>query len=241
MICRSSASIERGVVADFLQRMREHPQQQRFVRLTGAEQTHVGLRGRRQQAAQRIERLGADDRSVDPFRVFRQPSDTSRESAIRAPESTARRRVECAIERVDEPCAQRRAVEFGGHVIFPPAVRSIGVRYVACRLLEIRHQPSPLEHFGQDVRDALTRQVGAPELRDRIVAVFAEDAGVQLVGAPRAGRRPRPRSGAGPSARRTRRETAGAAILPSASIARTTRPSPFPAGSSARTPGGRCW
>ena len=127
MICRSSASIDARVVADFLQRMREHPQQQRLVRLARAEQTHVGLRGRRQQAAQGIERLGADDRSVDPLRVFR------RLRILRAKVRFERGNpprvgVECPIERVDEPCAERRAVQFRGNVILPPAVRSIGVR-----------------------------------------------------------------------------------------------------------------
>ena len=58
-------------VADLVERVREHAQQQRFERLAGAEQADVGRRRRRQQAAQRVERLGADHRSVDGVGILR--------------------------------------------------------------------------------------------------------------------------------------------------------------------------
>ena len=52
-------------VAHLFERMREHAEEQRFERLARPEQPDVGRRRRRQQTAQRIERLGADHRPVD--------------------------------------------------------------------------------------------------------------------------------------------------------------------------------
>ncbi len=59
---------------------------------------------------------------------------------------------------------------------------SIGVRHVARRLLEIGHQPAPLEHLGEHVRHAFAREMHAAELGDRVVAVIGEDLRVQLLG-----------------------------------------------------------
>ena len=50
-------------------------------------------------------------------------------------------------------------------------------------LLEVAHQPTPLEHLGEDVRRLLAGQVHAAELGDRVVAVLEEDLLVQLLGA----------------------------------------------------------
>ena len=58
--------------------------------------------------------------------------------------------------------------------VLPPSVGAVGIRDIARRLLEIRHQPSPLEHFGQDVRHALAGDVGAAELGDGVVSVLVE-------------------------------------------------------------------
>jgi hypothetical protein len=46
--------------SDLVERVREHPQQERLERLAGAEQADVGAGRRRQQTAQRVERLGAN-------------------------------------------------------------------------------------------------------------------------------------------------------------------------------------
>ena len=72
-----------------------------------------------------------------------------------------------------------------------PAVRAVRIGHVARGLLEISHEPAPLEHLGEDVGGALAGQVHAAQLGDRVVAVLAEDALVELVGAGGAdGRRP---------------------------------------------------
>ena len=73
-------------------------------------------------------------------------------------------------------------------MVFPLAVGPVGVWNVPGRLLEVRHEAPPLEHFRQDVRHALARHVRAAELRNRVVAVFVQHARVQLVGAGRADR-----------------------------------------------------
>ena len=210
--------------------MRAHPQQQRFEGLAGAEQPDVGRGRGRQQAAQRVERLGADHRAVHGVGIVRRLADTSRGSALPSPGSSARR------SRTRGRASRRNAsrsgepVELRRHVIFPAAVRPIGVRHVARRLLEVGHQASPLEHLGQDVGDAFAGDVRAAELRDRVVAVLVEHARVELVGAlgADAGARTAPPAWRGGRSRRgTRRGTAGAAISPIASSARTARPSPF--------------
>ena len=58
---------------------------------------------------------------------------------------------------------------------------------VAGALLEVAHQPAPLEHLGEDVRRLLAGQVDAAELGDRVVAVLDEHL---LVERPRPARRP---------------------------------------------------
>ena len=66
------------------------------------------------------------------------------------------------------------------HVVTPPPVEPIGVGDIAGRLFEVRHQAPPFEDLGQNVRDVFAGDVRAAELRDRVVAVLAEDAGVEL-------------------------------------------------------------
>jgi hypothetical protein len=73
-----------------------------------------------------------------------------------------------------------RALDFVRHVITPAAVQLVGVGHVAGRLFEVRHQASPLEDLGEDVRHVLARDVRAAQLRDRVVPVVAEDLRVQL-------------------------------------------------------------
>jgi hypothetical protein len=73
-------------------------------------------------------------------------------------------------------------VQLGRHVVLPGAARPVGVRDIAGGLLEIGHEPAPLEHLGQQVGHALAGQVDAAELGHRVVAVLAEHALVELVG-----------------------------------------------------------
>jgi hypothetical protein len=91
--------------------------------------------------------------------------------------------LERGVERAREALAERRLLDFRRHVVLPAAGRPLRVGHVARRLFEVRHQASPFEHLGQDVRNAFARDVGAAELRDRIVTVIAQHPRVQLVGA----------------------------------------------------------
>ncbi len=173
--------------------MREHPEQQRLVGLARAEQADVGSRRRRQQAAQRVQGLGADRRLVDAVGVVRGLR-VARAEVILHRRDPFRVGLERAVHRGDEAIVQRAAGELGGDVILPAAARFRRVGDVARGLLEVRHQPAPLEHLREEVRHALAGQVGAAELRHRVVSVFVEDAGVEAVGAvgpDRGPRRPR--------------------------------------------------
>ena len=161
--------------------MRRHSQQQRLERLSAAEQSDVRGRSGRQQAAERVEGLGANRGPVHAVRVG------GRFGIFRAevrfhPRNPARVGRERGVERAHELVSHWRASDLRRHVEFPLPVRTIGVRHVTRRLLEIRHQASPLEHLGQDVRRAFARHVRAAELRDRIVAVLAEHARIQPIG-----------------------------------------------------------
>ena len=80
----------------------------------------------------------------------------------------------------------------------PAARRPIRVGDVAGGLLEVGHEPAPLEHLGQDVGRALARQVHAAELGHRVVAVLEEHPLVESLGA-------RGAEGVGPAHRSRRR------------------------------------
>ena len=66
------------------------------------------------------------------------------------------------------------------------ATETAVVRDVAGRLLEVGHEPAPLEDLGEQVRRLLARQVHASELGDGVVAVLEEHAVVELLGPPQA-------------------------------------------------------
>ena len=95
--------------------------------------------------------------------------------------------VEGCVQCAHESGAQRRSIQFARHVVLPLAVRAVRVRHITRRLLEVGHQAAPLEHFRQHVRHALAGEVGAAQLRDRIVAVLVQHLCVELVGAGGAG------------------------------------------------------
>ena len=90
---------------------------------------------------------------------------------------------ERGVQRFDVRARERRGSDLGRHVILPPACRPIRVRHVPRGLLEVRHQASPLEHLGDDVGDAFAGDVRTAELRDRVVAIFIQNARIQLLGA----------------------------------------------------------
>ena len=97
------------------------------------------------------------------------------------PGDPARVGFERRVERADIRHAQTGALELRRHVVLPLAVRPIGIRDVARRLLEVRHEASPLQHLRQNVRDTFARDVRAAELRDRVVSVLTEYARIQSV------------------------------------------------------------
>ena len=102
-----------GVAAHFLQRMREHAQQQRFERLARSEQADVGSRRSRQQAAKRVERLGANHRPIDGVGVFRRLGMLRAEMLLHRGDP-AGVCFEGAVEGADERLAKRRAVDSAG-------------------------------------------------------------------------------------------------------------------------------
>ena len=91
--------------------------------------------------------------------------------------------VEHAVHVPDVPGPVGRVENFGGaKVPVVAALEPVVVGDVAGRLLQVRHQPSPLEHLGEHVGGLLAGQVHAPQLGHRIVAVLDEDLLVELLG-----------------------------------------------------------
>ena len=80
------------------------------------------------------------------------------------------------------PSGEPRTV--GVAVVAVATAEAAVVRDVARRLLEVRHQPAPLEHLGEQVRRLLAREVHPAELGDGVVAVLEEHPVVELLGPP---------------------------------------------------------
>ena len=92
--------------------------------------------------------------------------------------------VEHAVHLADVPGAVVRPQKARVAVIAVAAAEALVVADVASRLLEVRHQPSPLEHFGQEVGGLLAREVHAAQLGHAVVAVLEEHSVVELFGPP---------------------------------------------------------
>ena len=191
MTLRSSSSISCAYSARFGQRVRPHPQEQRLVRLAGAVDADVGDRRRGQHAAHRVARLGLDRLLVDEVGVGGLLRVALARPVAHLVEQRAVR-VEEAVEVGDVPHAERRLAHLRRTAVAVATVQARVVRDVARRLLEVRHQPAPLEDLREQVRCLLTREVHAAELGDGVVAVLEEHARVELLGA-LAGRRSRRR------------------------------------------------
>ena len=150
---------------------------------------------RRQQAAQQVERLGADRALPGPLRLV-----VAARPALGRPGLDPLERA-----RVDREDLVHRGAELGPEplvaVVAVAAAGVLGQRLVvgdvAGRLLEVGGEAAALQHLGEDVGDPLAGDVGAADLGDRVVAVAEEDALVELRGAlallrvegPAAGRR----------------------------------------------------
>ena len=179
---------EVGVLPRLGQRVRPHPEQQRLETLAGAVDPHVRRRRRRQDAADRVERLGAGRRPVDELAVVRITLDHGayvlghqlRRTAVGVEDP-----VEVADVAGTERAGEHRRV---AEVPVSPAEPGV-VGDVAGALLEVAHQAAPLEDLRQQVRRLLTRQMHAAQLRHRVVAVVEEHALVQFLGTIEADRR----------------------------------------------------
>ncbi len=164
--------------------MGAHAQQQHLVGLPGAVHADVRQRCGGKQPAQSVERLGPDRLAVHEVRVAGGLGEALREPGL----ELGKRRavgVEHPVHVTHVPGPHRRLEHLGVTVIAvvtgaEPAV----VGHIACGLLEIRHQPAPLEHLGEHVRSLLAGQVHSAELCHRVVAILEEHAVVELLGAP---------------------------------------------------------
>ena len=74
------------------------------------------------------------------------------------------------------------AEHLGVAVVAVAAAEAGVVGDVAGRLLEVGHEPAPLEDLGEQVRRLLAGEVHAAELGDRVVAVLEEHPVVELLG-----------------------------------------------------------
>ncbi len=177
-----------GVLASLGKRVRPHPQQQRLEPLAGPVDAHVGQRRRREDPAGRVERLGTDRLAVDEVGV-----------GLALGESLAEVVLECGrqlgvgheqlvhVADVASPEVGREDLRVAVVAVAP--TESLVVGDVAGGLLEVRHEPTPLEDLGQQVRGLLAGQVHPAELGDAVVAVLEEDPVVELFGALQADRR----------------------------------------------------
>ena len=163
--------------------MGAHVQEQRFVGLARGVDPEVGQGAGRQQAARGVEGLGADGLAVDevgvvgglrelhgqPLGEDRQQFGVGVEHSVHLTDVA---RTESRFEQVVVPIEAVVAV-----------VESSVVAEIARRLLEVAHETTPLEDFGEDVARLFTGQMDAAQLGHRVVAVLDEDPLVELVGA----------------------------------------------------------
>ncbi len=179
----------RRVAARLGERVRAHAQQQRLVALAGAVDADVRQRRRGQDAADRVARLRLDASACRRSRSRPVPSGSARAptSVICGQHLGVRGELRVHVGDV-APRVLARGEHVAVAVVPVPTVELLVVLDVARRLLEVRHEPTPLEDLGEQVRRLLAREVHATELRDGVVAVLEEHAVVELLGA-LAGRR----------------------------------------------------
>ncbi len=159
-----------------------HAQEQLLVALPGAVDAEVGLGGRGQQAPDGVEGLGLHRRAPDEVAV-------ARPLGVALGEVREEQWVQLGVG-VEQPVhvahvagSERRLKHVRAPVVAVAAVGAPGVvGHVAGALLEVRHEPAPLEDLGQQVRGLLTGQVHPAELGHRVVAVLEEDPLVELLG-----------------------------------------------------------
>ena len=178
---------ELAVLPGLRQRMGPQSEEERFEGLTAAVDADVGQRGRRQDAAHGVERLGSRRLAEHEVAVVGVTGDRGPHVVGDGAEHEA-----VGVEQpvhVAHVAGPEAAGQHGGisEVAVPPAEPDV-VGDVARALLEVAHQPTPLEHLGEDVGRLLAGQVDAAELGDGVVAVLHEHLLVEVLGPPYADR-----------------------------------------------------
>ena len=91
-------------------------------------------------------------------------------------------RIEDAVEVADVAGPERAGEHGRVAVVAVPTTEACVVGDVAGALLEVAHQPTPLEDLREQIRGLFARQVDTTELGNRVVAVVEEDTLVQFLG-----------------------------------------------------------
>ena len=167
-------------LARLRQRRGHQPQQQLLVGLAGGVDTDVAQGRGGEQAAQEVERLGADRAPPGRLRLL------APRPALGGPGLDPLERA-----RVDREQLVHRLPVLGTElvvaVVAEAAAGVLGERLVvgdvSGRLLEVGGEAAALEDLGENVRYPLAGDVGAADLGDRVVAVAEEDPLVELRGA----------------------------------------------------------
>ena len=170
-----------GVGADLRQRVGSHPQEQVLVALAAAVDADVRERCGGQHPPHRVERLGADGLAVHEVRVPGSLRELAAEVLVHHGQRGAVG-LEHGVEVGDVAGAEARTQDVGIPVVAVAAAEACVVGHIARGLLEVGHEPSPLQHLGEHVGGLLARQVHTAQLRHRVVAVLEEDPVVEFLG-----------------------------------------------------------
>ena len=162
--------------------MGAHTQEEHLVGLSRPVDAHVGQRRGRQEAAEGVERLGPDRLAVDEVGVTRLPGMPDGQPGLGRLQQLAVG-VEHPVHVAHVPGAERRVEQTRVPVVaVVTGGEALVVGDVAGRLLEVGHQPAPLENLGQQVRRLFASQVDPAQLGHGVVPVLEEDLLVEILG-----------------------------------------------------------
>ena len=170
-----------GVETGLRKGMGPHPQEQRLVGLACAVDTDIAQRRGREQPADRVQGPGLDRLPIGEVGVAGFLGHVGPEEVLHDRHELRIGR-EHAVDVAHVARAQRRVQHLRVAVVAVTASQTLVVGDVAGALLQVSHQPAPLQHLGQQVGGLLAGQVYATELGHRIVAVLEEDPVVQSLG-----------------------------------------------------------
>ncbi len=169
-----------GVAPHLGQRVGPHPQQQRLVGLARPVDPDVGQAGGREHAPHGVAGLGLDRLAPHEVGVARLLGEGLAGPVHHLGEGGGVA-VEEGVHGRDVAGAELRVEHLGVAPVAVAAVEAGVVGDVAGRLLEIGHEPAPLEDLGQHVRRLLAGQVHPAELGHGVVAVLQEHLVVELL------------------------------------------------------------